>query len=275
MRLLCVFILGVLSAGWLCAAESPAFDERQALAKLQAMDLFPDLENENSGIAMLVAGEVKQLELDQPAFFKEPSWPLRVARRVADRLSIRPRTVAEIRASVAESFEVDPEEIQRIHGIRIVSARFSVGGEWLDVAPQIWARVSSDGLVVDYDRMFAGTLGDVSQFHRRADEADADYWKRQRTLLAAVMEAWQGQSALQITFEFQSERTTVTARIGERLTISAEGKVAISKLAAAAGPVKNASPSVKAGKTRVKDSGALGGPNPASRRTPRAPENSR
>ena len=275
MRSLCVFLLGVISAGWLCAAEPPAFEERQALAKLQAMDLFPDLEKEDSELATQVEAEVKQLEMDQPAFFKEPSWPLRVARRVAGRLSIRPRTVAEIRASVAESFEVDPEEIQRIHGIRIIAARFSVGGEWLDVAPQIGARVSSDGLVVDYDRMFAGTLGDVSQFHRKIDEADADYWKRQRTLLAAVTEAWQGQSALQITFEFQSERTTVTARFGERLTISAEGKVVISKLAAAAGPVKSASPSVKAGQTTVKGSGALRGPNPASRRAPRAPGNSR
>lgn len=272
MRLLSVLFIGVITAGWLRSAETPAFDERQSLAKLQAMDLFPDLEKEDSELAVQVAAEVAQLEVDQPAFFKEPAWPLRVARRVAARLNIKARTVAEIRASIAESFEVDPEEVQRIHGIRIISARVSVGGDWLDVTPQIGARISRDGLVVEYDRMFAATLGDVSQFRRKDDEEDADYWKRQRTLIAAATEAGQGKSSLQVTFEFQSERTTATAKDGERLTISEEGKVAISKIAPAADTRKVATASAKPGKTEGKVSDAVGAPNS---RTPRPPEKSR
>ena len=145
----------------------------------------------------------------------------------------------------------------------------SVGGDWLDVTPQIVARLSRDGLLLEYDRMFAGSLGDVSQFQRKIDEGDADYWKRQRKLLAAISEAGRGQSTLQVTFEFQSERSTVSARDGERLTISEEGKVAISKVAPVAGTVKAASTDLKAGKAREKVSDAAGKADANSRRAPR------
>lgn len=245
MRLLAAIVIGLLFGGRLCLAEDPRFGEREALAKLQAMDVFPDLEREDSELATQVAAELKQLESEQPAFFKEPAWPVRVARRVAARLGIQPRTVAQIRAALAESFDVDSEEIQRIHGIAIVSARFSVGGEWLDVTPQITARVSAEGLVVDCGRTLAATLADETQFERNRAEDDAEFWKRQRKLLAAVADARDGMSALQITYEFQSERATASAKDGERLTISEDGKVAVSKIAPAARPVKSAAPATK------------------------------
>jgi len=145
MRFLAAILAGLLLVGGLHSAEGPSFQEREALAKLQAMDIFPDLEKEDSMLAAQVADEVKRLEKEQPAFFKEAAWPLRAARRAAALLGILPRTVAQIRASLTNDFDVDPADLQHIHGIRIVAARFTTGGEWLDVTPQIAALMTERG----------------------------------------------------------------------------------------------------------------------------------
>lgn len=229
------------------AADTSVFQAREALAKLQAMDIFPDMEKEGSEFANALSTEVGRLEREEPDFFKSPAWPLRAARRVADRMGLKPRSVAEIRKHVEKSFDLDAEAFQQVHGIQIVSARLSVGGDSLDVTPQMAARVTADGFTVDCDARLLAALAEESQFERNVDEKDADFWKRQRKLLAAVAEARAGQEALQIEFEFQSENFNASAKSGERIAISEEGKVSITKVApvsrSVAGAVRNEKPS--------------------------------
>jgi hypothetical protein len=243
MRLLAMILAGIFLTAAIHAAappaqDTPAYDEREALAKLQAMDIFPEMEKEDSDFSNAVSTEVECLECDDPAFFKSPAWPLLVARRVAARFRMKPLTVAEIRAHVAKAFGVDADAFQQVHGIQIVSAQFSVGGEWLDVTPQMAARVNGEGFTVDCDATLTAGLGDESQFERVTDETDADYWKRQRKLLAAVAEAQPGREALRLTFEFHSETFTASAKAGERLAISEDGKVTAGKIAPAARAVR-------------------------------------
>ena len=225
-------------------AKTVAFDAREALAKLQAMDIFPEMEKEDSNFANAVSTEVECLECEKPSFFKSPAWPLRAARRVAAGLGVKPRPVAEIRRRLAETFELDDEAFQQIHGIQIVSARFSAGGEMADVTPQLAARVAPEGFAVDCDGALLTALAEESQFDRNTDEKDADYWKRQRALLAAVADARPGREALQITFEFQSETITAAVKSGEHLAISEEGKVSVAKIAPAARTVRATSPAI-------------------------------
>jgi hypothetical protein len=213
------------------AAETPAYTARETLAKLQAMDIFPELEKEGSDFADAVSTEVECLECEQPAFFKSPAWPLRVARRVSARLGVKGRTVAEIRAHLAKTFELEPEAFQEIHGIRIVSAHLAAGGEVLDVTPQLAKQTGAGGFAVDCDSSLLAALAEESQFERAVDEKDADYWKRQRKLITAVSEARPGEESLQMMFEFQSESFSAAAKSGERLSISDEGKVSIVKIA--------------------------------------------
>ena len=230
------------------AGESVAFDDREALAKLQAMDIFPGMEKEESDFATAVSTEVECLECENPAFFKSPAWPLQVARKVAARMGVKPLTVAEIRRHVAEKFEVDADAFQQIHGIQIVSARLTLGEQVLDVLPQLAPRVKAGGFTVDCDGSLLAALADVSQFERNEDESRADYWKRQRKLLAAVADARPGQEALKITFEFHSETISASAKSGERLVISEDGKVSVAKVAPAARVVRATDPSGVPGK---------------------------
>lgn len=247
MRLLAAILAVVFHTLAIHAAAKPpannaAFDAREALAKLQAMDIFPEMEKEDSDFANAVSTEVECLECEEPAFFKSPAWPLHAVRRVAARLGVKPRTVAEIRKHLAETFELDERAFQQIHGIQIVSARFTVGGEVLDVTPQMAARVAAQGFTVDCDGTLVAALAEETQFERTTDEKDADYWKRQRKLLGALAEARTGQESLKITFEFQSESVAAAAKSGERLSISEEGKVSIAKIAPAARAVRAPSP---------------------------------
>ncbi len=239
MRLLAAIFSGVFLAVAIHAAEdTSAYDARESLAKLQVMDIFPEMEKEDSAFANAVSTEVECLECEEPSFFKSPAWPIRAAWRVAARLGVKGRTVAEIRAHLAKTFELDPEAFQQVHGIQIVSARLTLGTEVLDVTSQIAARPAAAGFAVDCDGSLVAALADESQFERNTDENDADYWKRQRKLLAAVADARPGQEALKITFEFQSETFTAAAKSGERLSISEEGKVSIGKIAPAARVVR-------------------------------------
>lgn len=248
MRLLTAIISGVFLTVAVCAAgDTPAYDARESLAKLQAMDIFPEMEKEGSDFANAVSTEIECLECDEPTFFKSPAWPIRAAWRVAARLGVRGRSVAEIRAHLAKTFELDSEAFQQVHGIQIVSARFTLGSEVLDVTPQMAARAGAEGFAVDCDGSLLAALADESQFERTTDEKDADYWKRQRKLLAAVADAQPGQESLRIVFEFQSETFTAAAKSGERLTISAEGKVGTGKIAPAARAVPTKNPAVATG----------------------------
>ena len=236
-------------------ADTSAYDEREALAKLQAMDIFPEMEKEDSEFADAVSTEVECLECEEPDFFKSPAWPLRVARKVAARTGVKPRTVAEIRAHVAKAFEVDDDAFQQIHGIQILSARLTVAGEVLDVTPQFAARVSEQGFTADCDWSLVATLAEESQFERNTDESEADYWKRQRKLLAAVASPVRGGVAMQISFEFHSEQFTAQAKEGERLAISEEGAVSASKIAPAARVVGKAVEAAPAAKPPKKPAG--------------------
>ena len=216
------------------AEEAAAYDEREALAKLQAMDIFPEMEKEDSEFADAVSVEVECLECENPAFFKSPAWPLQVARKVAARLGMKPLSVAEIRRRVAEKFEVDADAFHQVHGIQLVSAHLTLGEDVLDVLPQLARNVNANGFTVDCDGSLLAALADVSQFERNEEESGADYWKRQRKLLAAVADARPGQEALQIAFEFHSETFTASAKSGERIAISEDGKVSLTKIAPAA-----------------------------------------
>lgn len=220
------------------AEEAAAYDEREALAKLQAMDIFPEMEKEDSEFADAVSVEVECIECESPAFFKSPAWPLQVARKVAARMGMKPLSVAEIRKRVAEKFEVDADAFHQVHGIQLVSARLTLGEDVLDVLPQVARHVNADGFTVDCDGSLLAALADISQFERSEDESGPDYWKRQGMLLAAVANARPGQEALQITFEFHSETFTASAKSGERIAISEDGKVSLTKIAPAAHVVR-------------------------------------
>ena len=247
MRLLAAILAGVFLSPDFHAAAKPAedtsaFDDREALAKLQAMDIFPDMEKEDSEFSNAVSIEVECLECEEPSFFKSPAWPLRAAWRVAARLGVKGRTVAEIRAHLAKTFELEEDAFQQVHGIQIVSARFIIGGESLDVAPQLAARVTEEGFTVDCDATLVTTMAEESQFERNTDESDADYWKRQRQMLGAIASPQRGAVSLQLTFEFHSEQATASAKEGERLAISEDGKVAVSRIAPAARAVRATAP---------------------------------
>lgn len=245
MRPFAALFAAVFLAGAIHAEDVSVFEAREALAKLQAMDIFPDMEKEDSEFADAVSTEVECLECEEPTFFKSPAWPLRAARRVAARLGVKPRTVAEIRKHVARSFELDADAFQQVHGIQILLARLTVGGEEFDVMPQMAARVTGEGFKVDCDGSLVAMLADESMAARNTDEKAADYWKRQRRQLAAVTSARPGQEVLQITFEFQSESFTASVKSGERLAISEEGKVSIGKIAPAARAMTGAAPGEK------------------------------
>lgn len=232
---LLIFATGILLAG---EKVPEAGDEE--LAKLQAMDLFPDLEDEGSDLHCAVEAEIEQMEGEQSGVLKRPGWPVIVVRRVAARLGLKPRTVAEIRTSLAESFGVEPDEMQRVHGIRIVEAKFKVGTTSFDVLPQIAARVSAHGLVVDSDRSFISMIGDESKFERRVGEKAAEYWKRQRDMLEATAAPVAGDMRLRVVFELHSERKSTVVREGERLRISEEGQVTVSKVPPVAGAARPA-----------------------------------
>lgn len=258
MRLLAAFLAGFfLTAPTHAAsksepsAEASAYDAREALAKLQAMDIFPDMEKEDSDFANAVSIEVECLECEEPSFFLSPAWPLRAAWRVAAARGVKPRSVAEIRRQVAETFELDADAFQQVHGIQIVSARLTVGGAALDVGPQLAARVTDAGLAVDCDGSLFAAFAEESPFERNTDEKDGDYWQRQRKLMAALAEARPGDETLQITFEFQSETFTAAAKSGEHLVISEEGKVSTEKIAPAAREIRVANP-VKSARAPLK-----------------------
>ena len=227
---LLIFATGILLAGEMTPATGS-----EELAKLQAMDMFPDLEDEGSDLHRAVGAEIEQLECEQSAVLKRPGWPVLVVRRVAARLGLKPRTVAEIRASLADSFGVEPDEIQRVHGIRIVEAKFKAGTTSFDVLPQVASRVSAQGVVVDCDRSFISMIGDESKFERRVGEKAAEYWKRQRDMLAAAASPVVGDMGLSVVFELHSDRKSAAVREGERLSISEEGRVTVSKIPPVAG----------------------------------------
>lgn len=271
---------GVLFAtGHLAEGGAATFAESEAIAKLQAMDLFPDLEKEGSELNRAVAAEVARIERTDPGFFKQPGWPVFIARHVANRIGLKPRTVAEIRASVEEKYGAGPDAIQQLHGIRIIEAKFSTGTEWVDVSRKIAARVSPDGLVVDCDQSLAPTLADEREFERQSEEDDAEYWKRQREMLQAAANARGGRSLFRLQFELHSERVSIDLKDGERLTISGEGNVTVSAIAPPAGLAREKSPATSPGKkrTQVEDAlplengriptkGTAGGRKPSSRR---------
>ena len=200
------------------------------LAKLQAMDLFPDLEDEGSDLHRAVEAEIEHMELEGSDLLKQPGWPVLVVRRVAARLGVKPRTVAEIRATLEKSFGVEQADVQRVHGIQVVEAKFKVGTTSFDVLPQIAERVSAQGLVVDCDRSLSPGFGDASNFERRGAEKDPEYWQRQRNMLAAASAPVAGDMALKVVFELHSKRESVAIRQGERLSISGEGRVTVSKI---------------------------------------------
>ena len=227
---LLIFATGILPAGEMAPATGS-----EELAKLQAMDLFPDLEDETSDLHCAVEAEIEQMEREHSDVLKRPGWPVLVVRRVAARLGLKPRTVAEIRTSLAVSFDVEPDEIQRVHGIRIVEAKFKVGPTSFDVLPQIASRVSAQGIVVDCDRSFISMIGDESKFERRVGEKAAEYWKRQRDMLGAAAAPAAGDMGLSVVFELHSERKSAAVREGERLSISEEGQVTVSKIPPVAG----------------------------------------
>ncbi len=230
------------------------FEEREALAKLQAMDIFPDMEEGESDFAKAVAAEVETLQRESPAFFKSPAWPLHAARKVAARMSVKPLSVAEIRKRIGEEFAVKGEAFQQVHGMQIVSAKLTVGDETLDVTAQLAGHVNEQGFVVDCDASLLAALTDIAQFERTEGEANADYWKRQKKLLTAVADAREGEESLEIQFEFHSEIVTAAAKSGERLTISEEGKVSISKIAPAGHMVRATGPNDEPRKTPRKSS---------------------
>ncbi len=232
------------------APGGEAFGAREALAKLQAMDIFPEMEDGESEFAKAVAAEVKRLEQEEPEFFKSPAWPLRAARRVAADLGAMPRTVAQIREHVAKTFDLDDDAFQQVHGIQITSAQITLGGEPLDVTPQLASRVTARGLEVDCGWSLATALADEAQFERNADESKADYWKRQRRLLGAAASPVRGTMSLLIAFEFHSEQLTASAKEGERIVISEEGEVTVSKIAPAARPVRGPAAEVSGKKER-------------------------
>jgi antitoxin (DNA-binding transcriptional repressor) of toxin-antitoxin stability system len=98
--------------------------------------------------------------------------------------------------------------------------------------------VTEAGFAVDCDAALVATLADETQFERNPDESTANYWKRQRKLLAAVASPQSSALTLQITYEFHSEQPVASAKEGERLVISADGVVTIAKIAPAAKPVR-------------------------------------
>lgn len=224
------------------SAAEAVFQDHESLAKLQAMDMFPEMEIENSEFANAVSVEVECLECENPAYFKSSAWPLHVARKVAVRMGIKPLSIAQIRKRVAENFEVDAEAFQQVHGIQILSARLKLADEVFDATPQLAGTVNERGFTVDCDGSLLATLTDITQFARGEDEAKADYWKRQQKLLAAVANAQVGQESLEIKFEFHSEAFTAAAKSGERIVISEDGKVSISKIAPAAHVVRATDP---------------------------------
>lgn len=248
MRLLAAILAGILLAANLPAANLPAaekpakdtavFEGREALAKLQAMDIFPEMEKEGSEFSNAISEEVKRLEAEEPSFFKSPAWPIRAANRIAAKLGVKGRTVAEIRAHLAKTFALDAAAFRQIHGVQVVSARLTVAGETIDVTPQLATLVNDEGLAVDCDAALVATLADETQFERNPEESKVDYWKRQRKLLAAVASPQGGALTLQITYEFHSEQPTASAKEGERLVISADGVATVAKIAPAAKPVR-------------------------------------
>ncbi len=230
------------------AQGESAYEAREALAKLQAMDIFPEMEKEESEFAKAVAAEVKRLEAEEPDFFKSPAWPLRAARKVAADRGAMPQTVAQIREHVSKTFDLDEDAFQQVHGIQITSARITLGGESLDVTPQLAARVTARGLEVDCGWSLATALADEAQFERNTDETKADYWKRQRKLLAAAASPVRGTMSMQLAFEFHSEQFTASAKEGERMVITGEGEVSVSKIAPAARSVRKPSAAESSGR---------------------------
>jgi len=250
-----LLLLVVFSAGMTRARDASTHAQREAIAKLQAMDLFPDLEREGSEMNRAVTAEIARIEREEPAFFKLPGWPVFVARRVASRIGVKPRTVAAIRTSIVKSFSLEPGEIQQLHGIQIVEAKLGTGTDWIDVLPQIAARVSPEGLVVDCDESLASALADDGKFERHIDERAADYWRRQRGLLEAAGGSRGGKTALRVTFELHSRSMGVAVKEGERLSISEEGEITISKIAPGVRIVRdrNAGVTTEKGSTKKKD----------------------
>ena len=270
-----LLLLLIFATGSLLAGEPAPDAEAEELAKLQAMDLFPDLEDEGSDLHCAVEAEIEEMECEQSDVLKRPGWPVLVVRRVAARLGLKPRTVAEIRATLATSFGVEPDEIQRVHGIQIVEAKIKIGTSSFDVLLQIAARVSPQGVVVDCDRSFISTIGDESNFERRAGEKAAQYWKSQRDMLAAVAAPVAGNMGLSVVFELHSERKTAAIREGERLSISDEGQVTVSKVSPVARVVRRTDIQTTPGdvggkKARPIPAAAAGRetPNTSSRRPP-------
>jgi hypothetical protein len=121
--------------------------------------------------------------------------------------------------------------------------------------PQIAARMSPKGFVVDCDESLASALADDGKFERHIDERAADYWKRQRGLLAAAGESREGKTALRVTFELHSRSVGVAVKEGERLSISEEGDITISKIAPGARIVRDKDAGLKTekGSTKKKD----------------------
>ncbi len=242
--------------------EEDAFQDRESLAKLQAMDIFPEMEIENSAFANAVSIEVECLECENPAYFKSSAWPLHVARKVAARMGIKPISTAEIRRNVARNFEVDVKSFQKVHGIQILSARLKLTDEVFDVSHQLAGNVNEQGFAVDCDGSLLAALTDISQFEQVEGEAKAEYWTRQQKLLVAVANAAVGQELLDIKFEFHSETFTAAAKSGERMVISEDGKVTLSKIAPAAHVVRATEPlaAPKAtGRKSAKETGSSGG----------------
>jgi hypothetical protein len=156
------------------AAKSPGYDDLEIIAKLRAMDLYPDAVNTGSPLNKAMQQEVDALEKRDPAYFDNPNWPLLLAQTIAKRLSIDPAT------------QSGPGEEDRAIGATaptaamvITKATFGLPGAECDVTRKIAGMVVNNTLEVRCGVDLLPSAANWDDYGAMEGETAAEFVRRQ------------------------------------------------------------------------------------------------
>ena len=215
---LCCVLIGM---GHACAGgPDGVFRQRETLAKIRAMDLFPEVEEEGSNLRQALAEEIARLEVREPAVYKDPNWPVRVTRWVAARLKIPPRSFHQIMNDQSHPFRLEWKDDPYFNDVVIYSAKYGLPDHLFDVTETVVKGMIGNWLMVKVDDSLLPMPSGGGASPRRKGESERDFWHRQQEeLVTSDVAESKKERALFIEYECRGEKHVVNARRGEIVEI--------------------------------------------------------
>jgi hypothetical protein len=214
--------------GSAAAATPPGYDELEIIAKLRAIDLFPDCVNTGSPLNVAMEHEAEVLEKRNPAYFDRPDWPLILVRTVARRLSIEPRSEKEIAASDPGMLVVKPQTMDLV----ITKATFGSPRVEFDVTRKIAKMVVDNTLEVRSSVELLPGLANLDDFASQEGESPGEFFRKQTEMMhfeavhhvsapvrSGTSDAPAETAILKVTYKIGARSGSVEAREGTMLRL--------------------------------------------------------